>query len=77
MRLFLALSGGVCRRIKRGYYATKQRYLIDDLNSSDPKRRESALKILRFDISKFKNIDWSVIKFEAITEELDRGFWSF
>ena len=77
MRLFLALSGGVCRRIKKGYYATKQKYLIADLNSSDLQRRKSALSILRFDISKFKDIDWSVIKFESIEKELDRGFWSF
>lgn len=77
MRLFLAMSEGVCRRIKKGYYATKQRYLIDDLNSDDLQKRLSALKILRFDVSRFKNIDWKMIKFEMIETELDRGFWSF
>ena len=36
-----------------------------------------ALKILRFDVSKFKDIDWKTIKFEVIEKELDKRFWSF
>ena len=32
---------------------------------------------MRFDRSKFKDIDWSKVKFEMIEEELNRGFWSF
>ena len=76
MNLFLALSRGVCRRIRKGYYITKQRYLLNDLSGSK-KDREKALSILKFDRSKFKDIDWSMIKFEMIEEELDRGFWSF
>lgn len=75
--LFLGLSEGVCRRIRKGFYATKQKYLIEDLNSSDINRRMEALKILRFDISKFKDIDWNTIKFEVIEKELDKRFWSF
>ena len=76
MNLFLALSRGVCRRIRKGYYITKQRYLLNDLTGSK-KDREKALSILKFDRSKFKDVDWSMIKFEMIEEELDRGFWSF
>ena len=75
--LFIALSEGVCRRIRRGLYATKQKYLIDDLTSGNTRRIIHALDILRFDISKFKNINWSDIKFEMIVSELDKGFWSF
>lgn len=75
--LFIALSEGVCRRIRKGYYATKQRYLINDLNSGNLQRIRHALDILRFDISKFKDINWSNIKFEMIVDELDKGFWSF
>jgi hypothetical protein len=76
MNLFLALSRGVCRRIRKGYYVTKQQYLLNDLSGSK-KDREKALSILRFDCSKFKDIDWNKIKFEMIENELDLGFWSF
>ena len=76
MNLFLALSRGVCRRIMKGYYINKQRYLLNDLQGSK-KERDRALEIMRFDKSKFKDIDWSKIKFELIEEELDRGFWRF
>lgn len=76
MNLFLALSRGVCRRIRKGYYVTKQQYLLNDLSGSK-KDREKALSILRFDCSKFKDIDWNKIKFEMIEDELDLGFWSF
>ena len=77
MNLFLALSRGVCRRIRKGYYITKQRYLLNDLQGGSKKERTRALDIMRFDRSKFKDIDWSKVKFEMIEEELDRGFWSF
>lgn len=76
MNLFLALESGVCRRIRNGYYINKQRYLLNDLSGSK-KDREKALKIMHFDKSKFKDVDWSKIKFEMIEEELDRGFWTF
>ena len=76
MNLFLALSRGVCRRIRKGYYVTKQQYLLKDLSGSK-KDREKALSILRFDCSKFKDIDWNKIKFEMIENELNLGFWSF
>ena len=77
MNLFLALSRGVCRRIRMGYYITKQRYLLNDLQGGSKKERTKALDIMRFDRSKFKDIDWSKVKFEMIEKELDRGFWSF
>ena len=76
MNLFIALQSGVCRRIRNGYYINKQRYLLNDLFGSK-KDVDKALKIMRFDKSKFKDVDWSKIKFEMIENELDRGFWTF
>ena len=77
MGLFLAISEGVCRRIRKGFYASKQKYLLSDLTSNDGEKRKLALKILRFDTSKFKGINWNNIRFELIEAELDKGFWSF
>lgn len=74
MNLFLALERGVCRRIRKGFYVNKQDYLLEDLRG---KSKKKALEIMKFDCSKFKDIDWSKIKFEMIENELEQKFWSF